>query len=166
MGRFLLTSNGGVTVFHNLRAKSFAVKEGLAHPYVQGITQDPTGVVWVATGQYFDGGVSAFERVSGGWKFKQVLHRSEGLAGEKARSVAVDADDNLWVGSESDGLAILHGSTSNVLSTANGLPDNEITCIRFDSEGNAWLATLRGVVKIPFAEIERLIGPPPPQRGK
>lgn len=150
------TPNGGVTVLGQDRTTFLTVKNGLAHPYVQGMAIDFAGAVWVATGQYDEGGASSFMDNGSGWKVRKVLHKKTGLAGEKARSVAVDRDGNLWIGSESDGLAIRHGKSTTVLTMADGLPHNEVTCIRADQDGNVWLATLRGLVRIPYKAISAL----------
>ena len=152
------TPNGGTTVLEGENAIILNVKSGLSHPYIQGITQDDSGTVWVATGQYNDGGVSSFVKGSKGWKVDQVLHKASGLAGEKARSLAVDHAGNLWIGSESDGLAIRHDGSTTVLSTADGLPHNEVTCIRVDQDDNVWLGTLRGVVRISKDAVAQIRG--------
>lgn len=159
------TPNGGVTVLGRNQTTRLTIKNGLAHPYVQGIAADFGGSVWVATGQYDEGGVSIFAKLTGGWKVQQVLHKKTGLAGEKARSIAVDRHGNLWIGSESDGLSIKHGESATVLTMADGLPHNEVTCIRGDQDGNVWLATLRGVVRIRQTAIPALTQGKPQGKG-
>jgi ligand-binding sensor domain-containing protein len=144
------TPTGGLAYLFGDQTKRFFVRDGLPHPYVHSLVQLPDGDLWVASGLFDKGGAA---RIRGG-KVVEVLHKSDGLAGEKARSVGLDADGDLWIGSEMDGLAIRHGGKLIVLTKTNGLPHNEITRIQTDKDGNVWLATMAGVVRLDRNAVE------------
>lgn len=144
---------GGVARVQEGRVDVIRVGQGLPHPYVQAFAEEAPGRVWAATGQ-FDKGGAVLLPTTGPMVPLRTLHRSDGLAGEKVRSLGRDADGRMWFGSESDGLAILGSEgASLVLTTRDGLPHNEITAIRRDGEGTMWLATLEGVVRVPKEAI-------------
>ncbi|MCW5942255.1 MAG: hypothetical protein KIS66_08480 [Fimbriimonadaceae bacterium] len=140
---------GGLTRISATSVQRWRVSEGLPHPYVQDIVEVAPGVVWVATGQWDQGGAVQFDVRGDRVALGRVLHQEDGLAGAKARSVAVDSNGSLWVGSENDGLAIEERGSFRVLTERDGLPHNEITTIVRDRFGAMWLGTLNGVVRIP-----------------
>lgn len=148
---------GGVSRVVDGRVDVMRVASGLPHPYVQAFVEPEPGEFWVATGQFEKGGAA---RVSptGPLRPSLVLHKSDGLAGAKVRSLGVDAQGDVWFGSESDGLAIRSrlGTETVVITTAQGLPHNEITAIERDSDGAMWLATLAGVVRIDARSVHDL----------
>ncbi|MCB8932242.1 MAG: hypothetical protein H6534_02260 [Chthonomonadaceae bacterium] len=139
---------GGVARIVRGEVETLTVGQGLPHPYVQSFVEPEPGWVWVATGQLEKGG-AALLPCSGPLVAKAVLHKSDGLAGAKVRSLGVDAEGRVWFGSESDGLAIRgRGGATLVRTISDGLPHNEITSIQRDSDGTMWMTTLKGPVRI------------------
>ena len=65
--------------------------------------------------------------------------------------------DNLWLGTASNGLAICHGTKATFVGTAEGLPDDNVTQVMPDDQGNVWCGSGRGVFRVAIADVERVI---------
>ncbi|UII22217.1 ligand-binding sensor domain-containing protein [Fulvivirga ligni] len=59
----------------------------------------------------------------------------------------LDSKGNLWFGSRGNGVFKFDGSSFINYTAANGLCDNDISCITEDREGNIWFGTTSGVCK-------------------
>ena len=111
-------------------------ESGLVGNQVNDITQDKSGVVWVAT----NNGVSAFDGIS----FKNYTSET-GLAEELCTSVFVADDGKIWVGHQTAGLSIIDGEAVTKVSEDNGLVNNEVHDIMQATDGKMWVATFGGV---------------------
>lgn len=72
--------------------KTYTTDSGLAHNYVQGITQDKSGFLWISTWD----GLSRFD----GYEFKNYYHKPDDphtFPFFIVEKTAVDRDNNLWV---------------------------------------------------------------------
>jgi ligand-binding sensor domain-containing protein len=70
---------------------------------------------------------------------------TEGLPSKEVRSVAVDADDNVWAATP-QGAAVYDGSRFRVFTTGNsGLLSNNVYRVRADASGRMWLLTDAGL---------------------
>lgn len=68
--------------------------------------------------------------------------------GELTAIAAVD-DNNIWIGTEDDGLLQYDGTTWIQHTKANTmLPDDQVNDIKIASNGDVWVATKKGVVSI------------------
>ena len=117
----------------------FAVHQqetGLAGNQVNDITQDASGVLWVAT----NNGVSAFDGIT----FKN-FDASSGLAEELCTSIHISDDGKVWVGHQTGGVSIIDGSEVTIYSEEDGLVNNEVHDIIQTSDGKIWVATFGGV---------------------
>jgi ligand-binding sensor domain-containing protein len=108
----------------------------------------PDGTVWVGTGFFDDGGAVQFERKGDSWQPRRTLDRAGGLAGGKARSVYVTMQGALVVGSEYQGMAIQTAQGFRVLTTSNGLSNDEVKSMVEDNNGDLWCATRDGLTII------------------
>lgn len=91
-----------------------------------------TGEIWVGTqsqGFYYNDG-------SG---FVQVYSASF----QNVNSIEEDNSGNVWLGTD-NGLLKWDGSNFSVLTTSNGLPENEVEDLYFDSKNRLWIATTGG----------------------
>lgn len=142
------TPSGGLARLSGGQAQVWRVADGLPHGYVNALRAAPAGV-WAACGQGEYGGACLFTAGAQGWSVARRLSRTDGLAGAKARSVLVDRDGDLWVGSENDGLAVLPArGGSRRFGIADGLTHVEVTAMAEDGDGNLWLATLGGATRL------------------
>lgn len=150
---------GGLCCNVNGQWQYFSTENGLPHNNVNSLFEDYNGNVWAATGFAERGGACVFEYRDNFPRIKKVITKKDGLVGEKVRSVYQDNMKKMWLGSEYQGLTIFpknkligEADTQNaplkVLTTNNGLSDNEVKCMMQDKEGNLWLGTRDGVTYI------------------
>lgn len=64
------------------------------------------------------------------------------------RAILEDSRDNLWIGSNDEGLQRISADGTKTYTTKNGLPNNSIRCLAEDQRGNVWVGTASGVVYI------------------
>src|SRR5688500_12912567 len=112
--------------------------DGLPQNSVTAIAQTPDGYLWLGT----FGGVARFD----GSSFRLAPRvDSAGQHTDRVLSLAVGRDSALWIGTEA-GLLRYHGGRYDVYTTANGLPDGEISALHVDGTGVLWIGTARGGV--------------------
>ena len=149
---------GGLAIRNASGWQTFSTADGLPHNDVVSLLEAPDGTVWVGTGFLDDGGAVQFERQGDGWQPRRTLGKAGGLAGGKARSICVTGDGNLVVGSEYQGMAIQTHDGFRVLTTMDGLSNDEVKSMAEDSNGNLWCATRDGLTIIDrqtLLDIER-----------
>jgi PAS domain S-box-containing protein len=116
----------------------FHADETTRAPYA--VTRTGDGTVWVGSNGLMRFRDGAWTTVSG----------PEGVS-SWIQSLAVDGDDNLWVGTRLYGLYRLKGSSSPAegawtrYTTADGLADNWVHAVRMGPDGTVWASTMRGV---------------------
>ena len=131
---------------------------GLADDYVTTIAEDAAGAVWVGSGVYTSGGAARFVRRDGAYRAEGLLGPDDGLAGAKVRHIHVDGAGNRWICSEYDGIAVLspQGRRIRRLTTADGLPDNEVKQMAAEGGGGLWFACRRGMLHLDAAAVSRI----------
>lgn len=67
-------------------------------------------------------------------------NQDDGLISNSVNCVTVDADDNVWFGTN-NGLSFFDGITWTSFTTDDGMVDNSVTAIFVDSEGVLWVGT-------------------------
>lgn len=93
------------------------------------------GVVWAAT----DNGLVRWEAGR-----TRLYQKADGLPTDKLRSLALDREGTLWIGTTGGGLVAFAGGRFQVHSTANGFPHDEIRAVCPDPAGGVWAATAGG----------------------
>lgn len=76
----------------------------------------------------------------------------DGLVQSTVRTIAVDREGMLWLGTEG-GLATFDGSRFKTISTRDGLPETNITQLLFDSRNRLWIGFESG--KLGYLENKR-----------
>jgi len=105
---------------------------------VYSIAVDQQGAVWFGT----QTGVSKYD----GTVFKSYYH-SDGLVDERVYCVAIDGS-TIWFGTH-NGVSKFDGFTTwKNYTTADGLPDNEITAMIVDADGEKWFGTYYGLSRL------------------
>jgi len=123
------------------------VEDGLSQSYVYSIIQDHTGLMWIAT----QDGVNRFD----GREFKVFRHKPEdstSLSESDTRVVFEDSQNNLWVGTQGNGLNLFDRASQSFKHfnfDQNGRYKNANIIVEMieDEIGNLWLGTRQGVVK-------------------
>jgi ligand-binding sensor domain-containing protein len=113
---------------------------GLTSKAVNGLLEDHTGTLWVATGFSTRGGAASFAKDE--WV---PVPEIPGLSGEKIRSLFEDSRHDVWFCSEYNGVAIRTGNGWKRITQREGLPGSELKDVLEDESGTLWLATERGL---------------------
>lgn len=59
-----------------------------------------------------------------------------------------DRQNRLWLGTYSHGVMYLKDNEYRIFEVSDGLPCNDITCIKSDREGNIWMSTAYGLSRL------------------
>lgn len=85
-----------------------------------------------------------------GYEFETLnKYTDDNLSFISARSIFEDADGQLWIGSNDEGLEIISKkNTARHLTVEDGLPNNSIRALAQDKKGNVWVGTAGGLVYV------------------
>lgn len=107
-------------------------------PPVVSIHQDRSGRLWFGT----QGGLACWDEHE--WK---IFTTYEGLSSDVVRTIADDAEGNLWIGTTGGGLDRLHDAKFTAFRKASGLPSDNISSLYVDAEGVLWIGTSGGLAR-------------------
>jgi len=137
------SSNSGLSYLKNGKWKYFNTENGLPHNYItDGIRIREK--IYVTTGFYDIGGVAVFNISEEGIEHESNIIEEWGDFGSKARSIGY-REDELWIGTEYNGLSIIKSGDIYNFTEENGLVNNEVKSILFRKDGKVWLGTRSGV---------------------
>jgi PAS domain S-box-containing protein len=122
------TAGGGVNRLKGGTVRSFSEKDGLGKGIVFSVTDDRSHVIWAATRE----GVFRFDKD----RWKRVPMRLPG--GIQALYPA--RDGSLWIGTRS-GLARWSAGELSVLTTKDGLSNNNVLSLYEEPSGTLWIGT-------------------------
>jgi ligand-binding sensor domain-containing protein len=77
-----------------------------------------------------------------------ITRKPDGLAGEKVRSLYQDEAGDIWFGSERDGIAVRTPSGFRVITSAEGMSDNEAKAVVAGRDDMLWLGTRSGITLV------------------
>lgn len=117
----------------------YTTKEGLINDRINMMLQDKSGALWIAT----PGGLSKFE----GEKFINYTS-SAGLPPADISVVLQDQSGHLLAIGRTGGISQLTGATFKHWEPALRWPNAAVLDAREDAEGNLWVATQEGLLKI------------------
>lgn len=104
-------------------------------PTIEAMASDRDDNLWVATSQYL-------ER----WHAGKPTERIQGTPGSIAiRSIQEDQDGNLWLGSQTEGVARVWNGHTRRLDRSSGLTTPLLWAISGAPDGSVWLGTADGV---------------------
>jgi signal transduction histidine kinase/ligand-binding sensor domain-containing protein len=109
---------------------------------IEGVAVDAEGIVWAGVAR--PGPHDGLQRFSNGqWS----SYTAPGFDGTQVniRTLFLDRDNCLWVGTENQGIYRIHGQSVDHLARADGLSSNSIYRIFQDREGAIWVATGEGI---------------------
>jgi len=81
------------------------------------------------------------------WDGRQWKMVAVGAESVPVRALAEDAAGGLWVGTQGRGLELLRDGKITAFSKTNGLPSDNVSCIRVDAEGVVWVGTSSGLAR-------------------
>ncbi len=95
-------------------------------------------------------------------KGKKINNELTELVGNaRVRCMKRGGDDDLWIGTYTNGIGLIHVSSDGKLTTLNrsaGMPDDEIRCICVQKDGTVLAGTNRGLAFIRSDEVVRCAG--------
>lgn len=169
-GALWIGSEFGLFRWSNGRLKVFSAGDGFVPAYVLAITGDSAGNIWFGTA------LGELRRLHAG-KFETFLPsdsrtdektlRAAALAdpfnfrkqgalsgGERFWSLHFDAEDVLWIGTLGGGLLRFENGKFTRFKTSDGLPSDNVNQILEDANGQLWLGTGAGIVRVAKSELD------------
>ena len=155
-GNFLVDNNGNFIVCGKYHISAIVngkiiYKQKLSY-YADNPALDSKGNIWVATRasdliMYRTAPNDPLNYLQEVQRFKKEL------SGFSPRSIIIDKNDNIWIGTRIHGIHVFsckNGKLINLfnLTTATGLSDNFITHLACDEENNIWACSALGLDKI------------------
>ncbi|MBS1794968.1 MAG: hypothetical protein JSS81_13995 [Acidobacteria bacterium] len=141
---------GGLSHYENGKITNYTKREGLLYDAVQSLYRDETGRLWIGS----VGGVQFLEN----GKFTDFTRDLNFKIGETDFwDIHRDRHGTLWFATRS-GLIKFAGGTATRLTTADGLPHNNVKIIDETRSGELWIGTDNGLAKISESGVEVLGG--------
>ncbi len=115
--------------------------------FVQDITQDRDGNIWVAT---MGSGICCYNPSTDEClHYQSIPNDSNSLSSNSVSSISTDSHGNLWFSTDRGGICKydIEKKTFKTISIAQGLPDDIAYKILFDSQENLWFGTNQGLVR-------------------
>ncbi|MCD7971552.1 MAG: response regulator [Candidatus Azobacteroides sp.] len=122
--------------------------ERLAGIPIKGMAEDYNGALWFAAHKY---GLIRLNSDNRWESFTNHPDDPESLRVNNVNCVFQDAKFRIWVGTEGGGLSLFNQKKNGfdvILNEKSGLPSNIIYAILDDTDGNIWVTTGGGLVKI------------------
>ncbi|MFN4124098.1 MAG: two-component regulator propeller domain-containing protein [Flavobacteriales bacterium] len=134
----------------SLKSQSFSnyntSNSDLPENYTWCIAKHPSGAIYVGT----DYGLAIFNND----EIAVFNSQNSGLTSNSVRSIFIDADGRVWIGTFTGGLFIFDGLDWTNLNTQNSeLPDDFIRVVAKDSSGMYWIGTGNGLVKFDGEQV-------------
>ena len=135
-GAYYIATHSGLAREVDGVTKLYTSDDELSSTVIRAVETAPDGRVWIGC----QGGIDLY---TGG---KRVAHygTEDGLPNYFVQCLKVGPDGRLWAGTEL-GVVRFDGKTWSLRHSQRWLPDDEVRDIAFDKEGNAWIATKKGV---------------------
>ena len=151
-GDVWISTSKGLSRLHDGRITTYTTDDGLAHNQTLVLAEPPPGSdngrLWVGT----NGGFSVWTDGEG---FRSYT-KAHGLRNDRIWSILPDAVDGAWIGTFGAGLHRLRGGRIDlVLNASHGLPSNDVTALVDDAQGHLWMATTRGLARLPWDVLNR-----------
>ena len=149
--------------------KTFSMKDGFSPAYVLSIAEDKAGNIWLGTAlgelRCFRAGKFEAFRPKDSLTDESTLaaavasdpfgarNRGALSGGERFWSLYFDADDVLWIGTLGGGLLRFKDGQFTRFTTRDDLPSEHISQILEDPNGQLWLGTRIGIVRVSKHEL-------------
>jgi ligand-binding sensor domain-containing protein len=141
-GQLWAGTQNGLARWNGQNWKIYTVRAGLSENTVRAIAEDAEGNLWVGTESR---GLNFFRD----GKFVSYPQTENGPPGDDISTLYVDKEGAVWVGTFGHGLARFHNGKWTRYSTRDGLASNSIGYIIEDDEGNLWIGSNMGLMRIP-----------------
>jgi PAS domain S-box-containing protein len=119
----------------------WTTNEGLPSDNLMDLAQDSDGFIWIGSYE----GIIRFDGV----EFKILSkYTHPDFKSTSARILYKDRENNLWVGTNGEGIAKYANNRFTMYTTKEGLPDNSIRRVFQDRQGTVWVGTTSGLAKL------------------
>lgn len=146
-GYLWVATLGGLSRFDSHNFKNYSTENGLLDNETTALFKDYSGNIWIGT----TGGIIKWDGLNFiSYRFPKNYELVHVI------SIAQDLDSRLILGTDGAGIFIYDSGKFLRISEQNGLPDNYVRTIVFDSEKSCWIGTRNGLCKLNGNKIERL----------
>lgn len=129
---------GGLSLIKQTEFTTITASHGLQSNYVRTVIEGPNGDIWIGSSN----GLARFDKST-----NKVT--ASYLDGQSVLSTAINQDNNMLVGTYTDGVFIQSGEQFvPYLSTDNGLPSNQVRSILTNANGATWFGTDQGLMRV------------------
>lgn len=129
------TQNQGLYLYNEGRIKHINTRSGISNNTINSIQQDSIGNIIVATNyglsKISDNKISNF-------------YQNDGLCSNKITALSIDKNNNIWIGTDNNGLCRKTHKGFIHYNKQNGLQNENITDLICDNSGIIWIGTDRG----------------------
>ncbi len=126
----------------------FKMANGLSSEAIQAIAQDRNGDMWIGTAK-------GLNRIRD--EEVETFLREDELAGENVRSLFVDSEGTLWIGSTGGGLSRWRDGQMRSIGVEQGLINDGIEQIIEDDSGHLWLGSNAGLMRVDLRELNACV---------
>lgn len=138
---FILWANAGILTAQpkRIRFDVIGINQGLSQSYVNDITQDSLGFIWIAT----QDGLNKFD----GYRFKVFKkdpEKSSSLNNNYINCILSGKNNTLWLGTNGGGLSTFNTLTEQATHIALHASLRFINDLAFTDDDNLWIATSGG----------------------
>ncbi len=136
-GNIWMGTYGGLSRFDGKNWTNYTILS-----FVHSMAIDNNGVIWFGTVL----GLASYDGTS--WEIYR--ESNSGLSHNDIESIAIDSDNNIWIGTYGEGLVIFDGTNWTHYHEYNSiLPDNYVLSIAIEPNDTKWIGTYGGgMVKI------------------
>jgi ligand-binding sensor domain-containing protein len=138
-GRIWFATDGGLSVYDGISFRNFTKENSLRKNEVVKIFKDKFNRIWAAN---TDGGIFYIK----GDSIKYLFNKNE--YNFNAKSVILDKDSNLWIGTVNEGVIVLINGNPENKSKFFKLKGKDVRALYEDTAGNIWIGTWgEGLIK-------------------
>lgn len=142
-----LVPNGAISILNQGSWQYITLENGLPNANINAMLEIENGKVLVGTGFYNKGGVCKLLLINGVWTLVNEPIDSW-LLGKKVSSIYHDRQNNIWYGTELDGVAVYKDSKRKIFTKEDGISNSEVRVVIEDQNGDYWLGTPSGITFI------------------
>lgn len=148
-GASSITEDKRKNIWFGLSHALFILKEGdISGEFEKVLDGNISKVYCLADGDivfsYYESGIYRINEVFEVSKIEMPTKEAEPIAGHCV-DIFEDRQKRLWLGTYSHGAMYLKDDECRMFGLTDGLPCNDITCIKSDREGNIWMSTAYGL---------------------
>lgn len=159
-GQLWIGTNYGLSLY-NSKKKNFKNfihdpddPQTISGNYITALVEDSNGNLWVGTSwglNYFDVKSGKFTRFLSADSLEDINGYHTTISGSSIYALAIDAHNNLWIGTHNNGLNFYDSKTKKFRyyyhdEKQNSISTNFIRSLCLDKRGNLWIGTFSGGV--------------------